>query len=281
MSNKKIAVIGGDSRFLYLAEELKADGFSVSVFGNGGDGSIDGALENAFAAVLPFPVSPDGVYLNAPLGADIRLAELFGKIKEHKVVRVFAGAVSPATRKLSESLGIYVYDYGKEETVALKNALCTAEGALKIALERLPVTLHSSEVTVLGYGRIGRILSVRLASLGASVKGVARKGEDLAKMQIDGVKPYSFGELSEAVRDSVLIYNTVPFPVMSREALSRLEGRPLIIDLASAPGGIDKDAAAALGINVIWALSLPGKTAPKTAAVIIKEAILRLLTEKE
>ncbi len=276
MSNKKIAVIGGDSRFLYLAEELKAEGFSVAVLGNGAE-SIDAVLENTLAAVLPFPVSPDGVYLNAPSGAEIRLEELFKKIKEHHTERVLGGAVSPAVKRLSEACGIAICDYGKMETVALKNALCTAEGAIGIALERLPVTLHSSEVTVLGYGRIGRILSKELQSLGAHVKCVARKDEDIAKIEIDGMNPYYFADLKNAVKDSVLIYNTVPFPVLNREILASLGSSSLIIDLASAPGGIDRDAAAALGINVIWALSLPGKTAPKTAALIIKEAVCELL----
>ncbi len=280
MSNKKIAVIGGDKRLFYLAGELNADGFSVTAVGNeGGTSDIDGALENADAAVLPFPVSPDGVYLNSPCGGEIRLSYLFAKIREHGVKRVFGGAVSGAVSKMAESYGIFVCDYGKMETVALKNALCTSEGAIQIGLEKLPVTLHSSPITVLGYGRIGRILSCQLKALGAKVSAVARKSEDIAKMQIDGIKPYYFKDLREAVSGSVLIYNTVPFPVIDLDLLSSIKNSPLIIDLASAPGGVDRDSAKALGINVIWALSLPGKVAPKTAALIIKEEILRVLSE--
>ena len=277
MTDKKIAVIGGDKRFIYLAEELKKDGFEVKSCGGVSD--IDSALENTDAVVLPFPVSPDGVYLNTPLCGEIRLSFLFGKIKDYNVRHVFGGAVSAAVQKLAEAYGVYVCDYGKMEAVALKNALCTSEGALQIALENLNVTLHSCPVTVLGYGRIGRILSSELMSLGASVRAVARKPEDIAKMQIDGVKPFYFKDIKEAVSGSTLIYNTVPSPVMDGEILSLLKNKPLIIDLASAPGGIDRAAAETLGINVIWALSLPGKTAPKTAALIIKEAILSSISE--
>lgn len=280
MSNKKIAVIGGDKRLFYLAEELRKDGFNVASFANeGGQKDIDRVLENAEVAVLPFPVSPDGVYLNLRVGEDIRLSFLFEKIKEHNVKWVFGGAVSPAVGKISDLCGVTVCDYGRMEAVALKNALCTSEGAIQIALENLPVTLHSAYVAVLGYGRIGRILSSELRSLGALVRAVARKSEDIAKMQIDGVKPYYFSELKDALEGVELIYNTVPSPVMTAEVLSSLGGSPLIIDLASAPGGIDRDAAERLGIKVIWALSLPGKTAPKTAALIIKEAILRAMSK--
>jgi dipicolinate synthase subunit A len=279
MSVKKIAVIGGDRRFYYLAEALKKDGYSVSVFGNeGGESNVESALEGAYAAVLPFPISPDGVYLNAR-EPNIRLSSLFEKLREYGVKRVFGGAVSETVLKLAEINDIFVCDYGKKETVLLKNALCTAEGALQIALENLPVTVHSAKVTVLGYGRIGKILCSELSSLGAYVRGVARKSADIARMQIDGVSPYRFTEIMQALDGVELVFNTVPAPVMSGEILSSLKEKPLIIDLASAPGGVDRNTARELGINVIWALSLPGKTAPMTAAEIIKEAVVSALYE--
>ena len=53
----------------------------------------------------------------------------------------------------------------------------------------------------------------------------------------------------------------------------------MIIDLASAPGGVDMDYAKQSRMNVIWALSLPGKVAPLTAGKIIKESIENILLE--
>ena len=46
-------------------------------------------------------------------------------------------------------------------------------------------------------------------------------------------------------------------------------------------GGVDFDAAKEAGVKVIWALSLPGKTAPITAGKIIKDTILNILNELE
>lgn len=43
--------------------------------------------------------------------------------------------------------------------------------------------------------------------------------------------------------------------------------------------GVDFDSAKKLGLNVIWALSLPGKVAPVTAAVFIKETIYNIINE--
>ena len=48
-----------------------------------------------------------------------------------------------------------------------------------------------------------------------------------------------------------------------------------------APAGVDFGGAKKLGRNVIWALSLPGKTAPVTSGEIIKEAIMNILEETE
>ncbi|MEA4954778.1 MAG: hypothetical protein VB096_04625 [Pseudoflavonifractor sp.] len=43
--------------------------------------------------------------------------------------------------------------------------------------------------------------------------------------------------------------------------------------------GVDFAAAAELGVKVIWALSLPGKTAPVTAGLAIKNTVYNILTE--
>ena len=124
MSEKKIAVIGGDRRFSYLADQLRRDGFNVSVMAGDGEGAdADTVLSGAVAAVLPFPVSPDGVYLNAPFGEEVRLSYLFDRIHAHNVKTVLGGAVSPAVVRIAEGYGINICDYGKMETVALKNAL--------------------------------------------------------------------------------------------------------------------------------------------------------------
>ena len=51
-----------------------------------------------------------------------------------------------------------------------------------------------------------------------------------------------------------------------------------IIDIASAPGGVDYEAAGALGIAAKLCLGLPGKYAPKTAGEILAEEIMKTET---
>ena len=61
--------------------------------------------------------------------------------------------------------------------------------------------------------------------------------------------------------------------LLNKERLDILKKDVLIVDLASVPGGVDFTAAKELGLNVVWALSLPSKCAPKSAARYLKEEI--------
>ena len=63
--------------------------------------------------------------------------------------------------------------------------------------------------------------------------------------------------------------------------MAKIAANALIIDLASAPGGVDFDSARRMGITAIHALSLPGKVAPKTSGEIIKNTIFNILEEEK
>jgi dipicolinate synthase subunit A len=83
------------------------------------------------------------------------------------------------------------------------------------------------------------------------------------------------------VGDFDVIFNTVPVPLFDEALLKKLNRTTLLIDLASRPGGVDFAAAAALQMKTVWALSLPGRVAPKTAGEIIKHTLYNMLKEAE
>ena len=58
-----------------------------------------------------------------------------------------------------------------------------------------------------------------------------------------------------------------------QDMLKFINKQCIIIDLASKPGGVDFEEANKLGLVTNWALALPGKVAPKTAAKYIFETI--------
>ena len=166
-----------------------------------------------------------------------------------------------------------------EQRCPFGKAVPTAEGAIQLAMEELPITLHGARVLVIGYGRLGRVLADRLAGLKARVSVAARRYADLAWAENCGYGVEHTGQLEGWLCGYDLVVNTVPVRVLREAELADLKPGCLVIDLASKPGGVDFDAAARLGVKAFWALSLPGKVAPVTAGKSIKTTIYNILTE--
>lgn len=281
-----ISVIGGDLRQIALAHLLEKKGCNVQIFGF--DKNIEvGTLKKAHtladaakaaAIVLPLPVSQDNITLNAPLSInEIKLGELAKAAPKNSLV--FGGKFSAAAREFFR--GIRVYDYLDREELSVLNAIPTAEGAIEIALAETPRTIHSSKCLVIGYGRIGKVLADRLGAFGAEVVVSARKAEDFSWISANGFESVNSLELEKERFDYNIIFNTVPSVILNAAVLEKIPKDTLIIDLASKPGGVDFSLARELGLKVIWALSLPGKTAPITAGEIIGNTILNILKESE
>ena len=280
------AVIGGDLRFAYLAGQLAADGYKVITTGfDGADlpPCVTGCTNPSQAAsladfvILPMPVTTDGSILNAPFSRSrITLDEVLSALKPSQ--KLVGGAISNEVREEVESRGLSIVDYLHRDELAVYNAVPTAEGAIQLAMEELPITIHGARCLITGYGRVARALARRLGSLEADVTIAARKFADIAQAESQGHTGIEMKHLDDA-GDFDVIFNTVPALIFNRERLEKLEKSTLLIDLASRPGGVDFNAAAEMQIKTIWALSLPGRVAPKSAGRIIKNTILNMIKE--
>ncbi len=281
-------VVGGDLRQVKLAQMLQEDGHAVQTYAMehrpepgllSGSDTVKG-IEQADCVVLPLPVTAERGILNAAL-SDLRIPveELLGELSPGQLV--CAGRVTPQMRVQAEQRQLILRDYFEREELAVANAVPTAEGAIQIAMEELPTTLYGLRVLVIGFGRIGKILAHRLRGLGARVTVSARKYGDLAWIEAYGYTPEHTGQLTGWLGSYDLVINTVPARVLDVPQLMDLKEDCLVIDLASKPGGVDRKAAAQLGVKVIWALSLPGKTAPATSGKIIRDTIYHILQELE
>ena len=112
----------------------------------------------------------------------------------------------------------------------------TAEGAIQLAMEELPITLSGARCLITGYGRVGQALARLLVALGANVTVAARKFSDLARAQTLGCETLEIQHLENA-GDFDVIFNTVPVLLFSRDILQRMDRSTLLIDLASNHGG--------------------------------------------
>ena len=285
---KNISVIGGDLRSLTVASLLSKDDYNTVCYGFDKETenidvpcctSLKEAL-NSEVITLPIPVSYDGIFINAPLFKEkIPISDIIKGIGSAKLV--LAGCVSVSLQEEFDKEGIICIDYYNREELKVKNAVPTAEGALEIALSELPITLKDANALVIGYGRIGKILTKMLSSLNCDTTSSARRYSDLAWAEASGAKSVHTDKISSIIENFDVIFNTVPGLVLDENTLSKTKNDALIIDLASVPGGVDLEAAKALNKKVIWALSLPGKTAPISAGRIIKDTVLNILTELE
>ena len=285
----QIAALGGDLRHVRLVELLAADGFPVRAFGMDAappappvvcaDTPAE-ALRGADCVLLPLPVTGEGGAFYAPLACrGLSVEELLDDALRPGQL-VLAGRVLPELRTQFATRGLTLVDYHEREELAVANAVPTAEGAIQIAMEELPVTLHGARCLVIGFGRIGKVLAKALHGLGARVTVSARRVEDFAWIRAYGYECADTRSLEGAIGDCDVIFNTVPHRVLPRERLALLKPGCLCVDLASKPGGVDFAAAAELGVNCVWALSLPGKVAPHTSGGLIRDCLTNIFKER-
>lgn len=285
----ELSVVGGDLRIVKLIEMLAKEKFLIYTY------AIENAdvlkeyeevvelsslneLQNSTNIIISgVPFSNNMQEVNDPFSdKKILVQDLFKNIQGKTLI---AGSISPNVESLAKQYNIKVIDLLKREELAVLNTISTAEGTIQIAMEETAKTIHGSNVLVMGFGRIGKILCKMLSGIGAKVYAEARKNEDIAWIKAYGYNAIYLNELKETLGQYDIIINTIPSLILNREYLSNVRQDALIIDIASTPGGVDRQAAKELGIRSILALSLPGKVAPITSAEFIKETLNHILKE--
>ena len=284
------SIIGGDLRTIKLAKMLANEGNKIYTYGlekaeELKDNSniiftekISKAIPKDVEVVIgPIPFTSNGININAPFGEkEISIREMIHYL-EGKIL--IAGSISPEIYDMANDEYIEIIDIMKREELAVLNTISTAEGAIEIAISNTNKIIHGSEVLILGFGRIGKVLARKMAGLSAKVTCAARKDEDLAWIRAYGHKETNINALGENLSQYDIILNTVPHLVLNKERLQYVKKDALLIDLASNPGGIDKKEAKELNLKLVWALALPGKVAPVTTAEFIKDTIYNIIKE--
>lgn len=283
----RIAVIGGDDRELIVARELLAQGFPVNMFGFPVHLvpdkvcvclTIREAVHNARVIIFPLPgVRNNGYLFTKYTPEEVRVtSEDLEKVSTDTCI--FVGIASPYLKSLIQVLGLEIQEIAELDLVAFPNAVPTSEGAIQLAMEKMPVTIHGTSAFILGFGRVAEVLAFQLKGLGAKVTVAARNPGQRAKCSVFGYQTLSLKELPEHIKNADVVFNTIPAQVLGEEVLINLKEDTLIIDLASSPGGTDFDAAQRLGIQAVLALGLPGKVAPVTAGKILAGVYSELIT---
>ena len=283
------SIIGGDLRIIKLAKMLAGDGNKIYTYGLEKAEELKGteniifcekpseAVKSAEIVIGPIPFSSDGVNINTPF-SDNKLS-IRGLMHIINAKILIAGSISPEVYEMANDEYIEIIDIMKREELAVLNTIATAEGAIEIAIANTNKILHGSNVLILGFGRIGKVLARKLAGLAVKVTCAARKDEDLAWIKAYGHMATNINSIGSNLADFDIIMNTVPHMILTEERLKYVKKDALLIDLASNPGGIDKKVAKDRNLKLVWALALPGKVAPTTTAEFIKDTIYNILKE--
>lgn len=283
----QVAVIGGDARQIEVARALSVLYKRVKVFCHWSANLPDSAdlvpdltqaLTDTQIIVLPISGMNDaGMVRSYQADQMIDFGSSFSVI--NKGALLVAGQLTEKWLKLSKEMGISVIQYADDDEIAVLNSIPTAEGALQIAMEELPITIHGSSVIVCGFGRVGITTARVFKSLGARVIVSARRQALLARAFEMGCDTVLHGDLPEVLESADIIINTIPTMVLGEKELAKVSPEALIIDLASPPGGTDFEAAKSLKLKAILAPGLPGKVAPKTAGKILAMAIPKMIAD--
>ncbi len=285
MKNKVICVIGGDLRQIYAAKALSENNkvFTIGFDNIDTEGcdfeciDIDNANISADYILLPLPASENDEDILSPFSKRPISAKKISRLLKPGGI-IFGGKVSEKLKSTFDTDN--VIDYYSREEMSVMNAVPTAEGAIQIALDELDVTLFGLNILIIGNGRIACALIQILKGFGAKVTVAARKYDSLAWARIMGCNAIAIKEIENNINQYDLIYNTAPAKILEEKELNKVRKDTLIIDLASKPGGVDYNTANSIGVKTIWALSLPGKTAPHTSGKILVETIDNILCER-
>lgn len=273
--NNKIAVLGGDKRQLFAADELRKAGFEVFLAGFDKLKSVGelrlctvfDALDVCGVVILPVTGVKNGK-IPCPFGEDIPLKEIDDKLIDKLVIM-----------GKSETLqGVKTVDILKRGGFSELNALPSAEGALLVAMQSFEGNIAGSDTLVIGYGRIGARLSEILRAMKARVTVSTRSKEKACKISLDGNTPI-YTDSIDSLSGFNIVFNTADAPVIDRTLLQNSDSDTLIIDLSSS-GGVDFNSARELGFTAIHALALPGKYSPASAGKAISDTVLNIIKEE-
>ena len=281
--SKNIGIIGGDLRILKLIELLKEDGYNVYTYNmninndSNNLSNISKLIDLSDYIVSGIPISKDEKTVTSIYNTEkIYLEDIVDKMKNKTFI---AGKISNKIVGLMKQNGNVVYDLMEDEVLTINNAVSTVEGTISKIISNTEKNIYESDILILGYGRIGKLLAERLEGFKANVFCEARNEKDLTWIKTSGFTPIYLNDLKQYLEtiDFDVIVNTVPEIILDKKLLDLVNKKTYIVDLASKPGGLDFDYADSINLNYEWTLAVPGKVAPTSSAKYIKESLEKII----
>ena len=286
-NNKKVGIFGGDKRQVYMALSLLNKGYSVYTYrlfdqivhkNHTAVGELEDLIKTCKVLIGPIPLTRDLVTISSNTSCLSNSKTISNLLNKNHIL--IGGMISSDILEICHLKGVFCYDLMKSDKIAIMNAIATAEGTILEAIISSDRNLHKSNCLVLGYGRCAQVLAAKLKGMDAIVTVAARSEEALAYAQAAGFLTVNLNNIGMVLPNYQFVLNTIPALVLDQECLNKVSPDVVIIDIASAPGGVDYEYALNHGINAKLCLGLPGRVAPRTSADILLTEIEALMKER-
>ena len=284
----EIGIFGGDKRQYYMAKSFLRQGHSVATycltdtiqhFNHYETHTLSDLFDKCRVLIGPIPMTRDQASVVAKTErTDLTITHVSYLLKPNHVF--IAGNIPSLISEICSPKGISTYDLMKDDKITILNAIATAEGTIMEAIASSKANLHGSKCLVIGYGRCAKVLAQKLKALDAQVTIAARSREALSFASSFGHHILPLINLKSILPSCDYIFNTVPALILDRNSLDLVDPEVTIIDISSAPGGVDFNYATELKLNARLCLGLPGKVAPKASANILVTEIISFLKER-
>lgn len=173
------------------------------------------------------------------------------------------GKLLPGVEAVCKKKGITVFNYMACEEFLLRNTQLTAEGFLSLFIQNTPFCLEEANVLLLGTGRCGKAIHRLLGQFSCFIGAF-----DKVPKKIDDAGSYN------------VVINTIPAPVITGKHLQSLNRNCILFEIATAPGGFDREAVCELGLTLIDCPGIPGKLSPQSAGYAIGQCAISRLNLK-
>jgi dipicolinate synthase subunit A len=251
--------VRGDKRYEYLSRSLREMGYDVYEFDADKERPLNDNNDNIIY------IFPPAAKLTAEDAESLAGAS-----------KVFAFTQSSEVTDVFDKKGICFFNVFNEEKFAYKNALITADGALMLVAQNTEIIFSDMKILVVGFGRVGKALSKIFKAVEARVDVLTfDRGECAAAVLLSDEQYGSFENVKFDTYDVVI--NTVPARLINRHVIAKFKEGVFLLELASDPGGFDKDAVYKNGINFLYAKGLPAKVAPASSSKILLDEIISYL----
>ncbi len=218
--------------------------------------------------LLTIPSSRDRIHLT---GTSIPLRSIIDNAEGNSLIVGYGLPAAFVTDALLE--GLAVFDLCQDEVFLRENAEISAYGTVGNIMTRHKKAVSQMSIGIIGYGRIGKVLSRLLLFLGAQITVFTRREETRLELCGVGIDARPTDDIKSTYGLDIII-NTAPAHLLLSEDVADLCALGTeIIDIASADAVPD-------GEGVVRLLSIPDKMYPISAGKIYASAVLRAAGER-